>query len=88
MAVRNKQSKSVHISPQAKDDIGNILNHLSQSWNQKVVEEFLEKLETFYYIVSINPASLGISINKEISESLLSPNKILFITETKERRFR
>jgi len=59
MAVRNKQPKTVIISPQAKEDINNILYYLSQTWNQKVVDEFLKKLEAFYYIVSINPRLFG-----------------------------
>ena len=46
-------------SPQAKEDIDNILFYLSQNWNQKVVDDFLKKLETFYYLVSINPRLFG-----------------------------
>ena len=58
MAKRNKQ-KPVIISPQAKEDIKNILSYLSQNWNQKVVDEFLQKLEVFYYIISLNPRIFG-----------------------------
>jgi len=47
MAKRNKP-KPVIISPQAKEDITNILSHLSTNWNQKVVDEFLQKLHVFY----------------------------------------
>ena len=52
MAKRNKP-KPVIISPQAKEDIDNILSYLSQNWNQKVVTEFLQKLQAFYYINAV-----------------------------------
>ena len=55
MPLRNSERKVVIISPQAKEDIDNILSYLSQNWNQEVIEKFLEKLELFYFIVSINP---------------------------------
>ena len=58
MAKRNKP-KPVIISPQAKEDIKNILAYLTQNWNQKVVNEFLQKLEVFYYIISFNPGIFG-----------------------------
>ncbi len=58
MAKRNKP-KPIIISPQAQEDIKNILKYLSQNWNQKVVDEFLKKLEIFYYIISINPRIFG-----------------------------
>jgi plasmid stabilization system protein ParE len=58
MAKRNKP-KPVIVSPQAKEDIKNILSYLSQNWNQKVVAEFLQKLEVFYYIISISPRVFG-----------------------------
>ena len=58
MAKRNKL-KPVIISPQAKEDIKKILSYLSQNWNQKVVDEFLQKLQVFYYIISINPRIFG-----------------------------
>ena len=55
MAKRNKRPKPVIISPQAKVDINNILYYLSQNWTQKVVDEFLKKLEAFYFVISFNP---------------------------------
>lgn len=58
MAKRNKP-KPVIISPQAKEDINNILSYLSQNWSQKVVDEFLQKFEVFFYIISINPKIFG-----------------------------
>lgn len=88
MAVRNKQPKTVIISPQAKEDINNILYYLSQTWNQKVVDEFLKKLEVFYYKFQLIHVFLGILISKKISENILSPNKISFITEIREMRSR
>jgi len=59
MAVRNKQPKTVIISPLAQADIVEILNYLTQTWGEKVAYEFLQKLNTFYYLVSINPRLFG-----------------------------
>jgi plasmid stabilization system protein ParE len=46
MLKRNK-AKPIIISPQAKEDINNILLYLSQNWNQSVVDGFLEKIRGF-----------------------------------------
>ena len=59
MAVRNKQPKTIIISPLAQADIVEILNYLTQTWGEKVAYEFLQKLNTFYYLVSINPRLFG-----------------------------
>jgi plasmid stabilization system protein ParE len=75
MARRNKPSKPVIISPQAKADINNILTYLSQNWNQEVINEFLQKLERFYYVISINPHLLAIIINTKIYASMPSLTK-------------
>ncbi len=66
MAKRNSKPKLVIISPQAKEDINNILSYLSQNWTQKVVDDFLKKLATFYFIVSINPRIFGY-YNKQLN---------------------
>ena len=54
MAVRNKHPKTIIISPLAQADIIEILNYLTRTWDEKVAYEFLQKLNTFYYLVSIN----------------------------------
>jgi hypothetical protein len=41
MAEKNKTSKPILISPQAKDDIYHIIAYLSENWGQKVVDEFI-----------------------------------------------
>jgi plasmid stabilization system protein ParE len=53
--MASDKRKAVIISPQAKEDIESILKHLKENWNQKVIDRFLLRLETFYTIVSINP---------------------------------
>lgn len=58
MVTGNKQ-KPVIISPQAKQDILFTIIYLKEQWGQKTVDEFLQKLETFYRIVSINPRLFG-----------------------------
>ncbi|MDQ2864393.1 MAG: type II toxin-antitoxin system RelE/ParE family toxin [Bacteroidota bacterium] len=55
----NAEQRSVIISPQAKDDILNIFNYLKENWGQKFVDEFLQKLESFYDILLINPRLFG-----------------------------
>ncbi len=79
MAVRNKQPKTVTISPQAREDIKDILHYLSQNWNQKIVDEFLKKLETFYYIVSINPRLFGyFNKQKNIRKYVITKQNIIY----------
>jgi plasmid stabilization system protein ParE len=49
----------VIISPQAKEDIDSLLLYLSLNWSQGITDKLLQKLETFYTIVSINPHVFG-----------------------------
>jgi plasmid stabilization system protein ParE len=79
MAVRNSQPKGVIISPQAKEDISNILFYLSQNWNQEVTNEFLKKLEVFYFIVSINPRLFGyFNKQKNIRKYAITKQNIIY----------
>lgn len=78
MAVRNKP-KVVTISPQAKEDITNILSYLTLNWNQEVVDEFLQKLETFYFIVSVNPRLFGyFNKQKNIRKYAITRQNIIY----------
>lgn len=77
--ARSKQSKKIVISPQAKEDVSAILHYLSKNWNQKTIEEFLEKLETFYYIVSVHPQIFGYyNKHKGIRKYALTKQNIVF----------
>ncbi|MEP6596075.1 MAG: type II toxin-antitoxin system RelE/ParE family toxin [Ginsengibacter sp.] len=58
MAKGNKQ-KTIIISPQAKQDILSTIIYLKENWGQKTVAEFLQNLEAFYRIISINPRLFG-----------------------------
>lgn len=79
MAKRNRKPKPVIISPQAKEDIKSILSYLSQNWNQKVIDEFLQKLEVFYYIISINPRIFGYyNKRRNIRKYALTKQNIIF----------
>lgn len=51
--------KPVIISPQAKQDIELTLEYLRENWNQKIIDDFLLRLERFYTIISINPHVFG-----------------------------
>jgi plasmid stabilization system protein ParE len=53
------KTKQVIISPQAKQDIEVVLAYLKDNWHQKVIDDFLNKLETFYIIISRNPHVFG-----------------------------
>lgn len=78
MAVRNKP-KVVIISPQAKEDVINILSYLSLNWNQEVIDEFLQKLETFYFIVSVNPHLFGyFNKQKNIRKYAITRQNIIY----------
>lgn len=84
MAKRSKP-KPVIISPQAKEDINNILYYLSQNWNQKVVDEFLQKLKVFYYIISINPRLFGYyNKRKNIRKYALTKQNIIYYRNRRE----
>ena len=84
MAIRNKQPKQVIVSPQAKDDINNILLYLSLNWNQKIVDKFLEKLKTFYFIISINPRTFGYyDKRKNIRKYALTKQNIIYYRNRK-----
>lgn len=79
MAIKYKQPKPIIISPLAKDDINNILYYLSQNWNQKTVDEFLQKLEAFYCIISINPRIFGYyNKRKNIRKYAITKQNIIY----------
>jgi len=84
MVKRNKQPKQIVISPQAKEDISAILSYLSKNWNQKVINEFLQKLETFYFTISINPRVFGYhDKQKNIRKYSLTKQNIIFYRNKK-----
>ncbi len=85
MAKRNKEPKPITISPLAKADIRTVLNYLSQHWNQKVIDEFLQKLSTFYYIIAINPRLFGFyNKQKNIRKYVLDKNNVIYYRNKKE----
>lgn len=85
MAVRNNQPKSIIISPQAKEDLNNILLYLSQNWTQKVVDDFLKKLEIFYYLVSIKPRLFGyFDKQKNIRKYVITKQNIIYYRNKKK----
>jgi len=51
MQGRSNDRRKIVISPEAKEDIENILSYLNKNWGNLIVQEFLQKLNTFYYIV-------------------------------------
>ncbi len=83
MAKGNKR-QPVIISPQAKEDIFNTIVYLKEHWRQKVVDEFLQKLETFYRIISINPRLFGYyNKSQNIRKYAISKQNIIFYRNRK-----
>lgn len=84
MLTRNKKCKPVVISPLAKQDIENIISYLSQDWNQKVIDDFLKKLQAFYAIISINPHSFGFyNKRKNIRKYALTKQNVVYYRNKK-----
>ena len=81
--ARNK-TKPVVISPQAKEDIQNILLYLKEHWTQKSIEEFLQKLEIFYSVISLNPRLFGYYNKREnIRNYALTKQNIIYYRNRK-----
>lgn len=71
--------KPVIISPQAKQDIESILVYLKENWHQKVIDDFLLKLEIFYTIVNINPHVFGYySKSRNIRNYAITKQQIIY----------
>ena len=84
MAKRNKQPITVTISPQAKDDILKILDYLKQDWGQKVVDDFLQKLDVFYQIILINPRLFSFyNKRKNIRKYALTKQNVVYYRSRK-----
>lgn len=78
MAVKNKQ-QIIIISPQAKEDILYIIVYLKEHWSQKIVEEFFQKLEIFYRIISTNPRLFGYyNKSRNIRKYAISKQHIIY----------
>ncbi len=76
--------KPVIISPQAKEDIESVLNYLRENWDQKVIDNFLLKLETFYIIISINPRVFGYySKSRNIRNYAITKQQVIYYRNRK-----
>jgi len=79
MQGRSNDRRKIVISPEAKEDIENILSFLNKNWGNLIVQEFLQKLNTFYYIVSVNPRLFGFyNKSKNIRKYLISRQNIVY----------
>lgn len=82
--ARSRKPKPVVISPLAKEDIEAILSYLSENWNQKIVDEFLQKLQAFYFIISNNPTLFGYyNKNKNIRKYAISKQTVIYYRNRK-----
>lgn len=85
MAASNKLH-SINISPQAKEDILHIIVYLKENWGQKVVDEFLQKLKTFYHIILINPRLFGYYNKRlKIRKYAISKQNVIYYRIKKDR---
>jgi plasmid stabilization system protein ParE len=85
MQKRNKV-KPILISPQAKEDINDVLLYLTENYNQKTVDSFLKKLESFYFIISLNPRIFGYyNTRKNIRKYALTKYYIIYYRNKKSR---
>ena len=79
MAKARRQPKPVLISPQAKQDIVSILSYLKENWNQKTIDDFLNKLEAFYQLISLHPRLFSYyNKRKNIRKYALSKQQVIF----------
>jgi len=77
--------KPIIISPQAKQDIESILKYLELNWNQKIIERFLLKLETFYQVISINPRIFGYySKSRNIRNYAITRQNVIYYRSRKK----
>lgn len=73
--------KKINVSTQAKQDIDTILHYLRESWNQKIIDDFLAKLEMFYAVVSNNPRIFGLYSKKwNIRNYAITKNYTIYYT--------
>ena len=85
MPLRNNNRRKIVISSQAKEDIENNISYLSENWDHKVVKQFLQKLDTFYFIVSVNPKLFSLhNKSKNIRKYLVSRHNIIYYRVSKQ----
>jgi plasmid stabilization system protein ParE len=71
--------KNVIWSPSAKKDFSKVLEYLSENWNIKIANEFIELTFNFVQQISINPKLFQIiSKNEKIRKCVLNKQNTLF----------
>lgn len=74
--------KNVIWSPSAKKDFSKVLEYLSENWNIKIANEFIELTFNFVQQISINPKLFQIiSKNEKIRKCVLNKQNTLFYRE-------
>jgi plasmid stabilization system protein ParE len=74
--------KNVVWSPSAKKDFSKVLAYLSENWNIKIANEFIELTFNFVQQISINPKLFQIiSKNEKIRKCVLNKQNTLFYRE-------
>ena len=73
--------KRIKVSPQAKQDIDTILHYLRENWNQKIIDDFLSRLDMFYTVVSTNPRIFSLYNKKwNIRNYAITKNYTIYYT--------
>jgi len=79
MAKRNKPAKTCNHFSFGKRRYCQFLLWLSENWNQETIDKFLEKLEIFYHIISINPRVFSYyNKQKNIRKFALTKQNIIY----------
>ena len=78
--------KQIIWSPSAENDFAEILNYLSINWNNKIVNQFIDKLDDYLDLIEINPKYFPI-INKglNIRKCVITKQNSLFYRASKNK---
>ncbi len=73
-------------SPLAEEDLGSILEYLSENWNQRVIIRFLNKIDIVTNQISKNPNQYPI-INKklQVRKCVVTKQNTLFYREIEKQ---
>ena len=64
--------------PQAENDLDEVLHYLQQKWGEKVMEEFLVKLERMVKLICERPTMFRHSSKMNIHQVLVTKHNLLF----------
>lgn len=79
MAGKKRTRKEVVLSPQAENDILELMDYLHVTWGQKIASFFLSRLLQFYAVIALNPRLFPFyNKKKNIRKYNISKHTLLF----------